>query len=55
MQITMRQLPAVPAGLLVEAIEVEPSGIVITARPVAKGASCPACGTLTEVHPHIRC
>ena len=53
MQITTRHPPAVPAGLLVEAIEVEPSGVVMTAKPVAKGASCPACGTLTDrVHSH---
>ena len=35
MQITMRHLPAVPAGFLVEAIEVEPSGIGMTVKPAA--------------------
>jgi len=53
MQITMRHLPAVPAGLLVEAIEVEPTGVVMTARPLADGTSCPACGVITRrVHSH---
>jgi len=35
-------LPTVPAGLLVEAVAVEPDRVVITARSDAPNASCPA-------------
>ncbi|WP_408871502.1 ISL3 family transposase [Craurococcus roseus] len=46
-------MPAAPAGLLVEAVAVEPDRVVITACADAPGASCPACGAVAgKVHGH---
>jgi len=53
MRFSPAQLPTVPAGLLVEAVAVEPDRVVITARSDAPDASCPACGTAAgKVHGH---
>lgn len=40
-----RDLSLAPCGLVVERIEVETSGLVILARPAAKTADCPICGS----------
>ena len=40
-----RDLSLAPCGLVVERIEVEPSGLVILARPAVKTADCPICGS----------
>ena len=40
-----RDLSLAPCGLVVERIEVAPSGLVILARPAVKTADCPICGS----------
>ena len=48
-------LPTVPAGLLVEAVAVEPTRVVITAHAAATNVACPACGVVTRrVHSRYR-
>ena len=53
MQFAPVPLPTVPAGLLVEAVAIEPDRVVITARSDVPNASCPACGIAADkVHCH---
>jgi transposase len=44
-----------PCGLIVERIESEAAALLIVARPAARTAVCPACGTVSaKVHSRYR-
>jgi transposase len=51
MPISNPSLPTVPAGLHVEGLTLDASGLVITARTIVPEASCPVCDqSATRVH-----
>ncbi|MEN3237977.1 MULTISPECIES: ISL3 family transposase [Methylobacterium] len=46
-----RLLPHIPAGLVVEQVDLEPDRIIISTHPRATAAACPGCGeTSTRLH-----
>lgn len=48
-----RLLPLIPAGLVVDQVDLEPDQIIIRTHPRATAAACPGCGD-TSARPHSR-
>jgi hypothetical protein len=53
--IMSRGITLAPCGLTIERVEANVDRLVITAKPIAKRACCPACGEPSErIHSHYR-
>ncbi len=55
MRLALRASSLVPSGFVVEGVEIERVGPVITVRPAGKTSQCPGCGAVSDrIHSRYR-